>query len=570
MTPALAAAGAFVLYTAAYLFYSRFLARRIFELDGERETPAHAQRDDVDYIPTRPAVLFGHHFASITGLAPMLGPAVAVIWGWLPALLWVVFGAILVGAVHDFSAMVLSVRNRGMSVGEITRDLVGERAGLLFHLIIFFGISLAMGVFVFVIAKLFSLHLDAGGEHPGYPQAVFPSASLMVVAMISGILMHKRGVGLLPIAIIGFAVELFTIWFGMRHPTMGIAPEHWPSSVTWTWLLLGYAFAASVLPVWALLQSRDFLNALLLYLGLGLAYLGIFTGGHEFVAPAINANPEGAPPMLPFVFIIIACGAASGFHGLVSSGTTAKQLDRETHARPIGYGAMLGESTLGLLATLACTAGLSSSDVWHAHYGSWDAVKALPNKIDAFIQGTTSFVTSLGVPENIAAALIAMVVVSFALTTLDSATRLLRFNVEEIGARLRIPLLGNRYVASVAACAVIGMFAFYEIDGKPAGLALWALFGTTNQLLAALTLSLVTLYLKRRGKPVWFTGIPALFVMSTTLSAMVRNLVAYCPIGGLRGSAPNTLLFVVGTVLFALGVAVLIETALAIGRTKRA
>ena len=566
MTPALAAAAAFLLYLTAYRVYSRFLARRIFALDDARATPAHEQRDDVDYVPTRPAVLFGHHFASITGLAPMLGPAVAVIWGWLPALLWVVFGAILIGAVHDLSAMVLSVRHRGMSVGDVTRELVGDRAGLLFHLIIFFGIALAMGVFVFVIAKLFSVHLDAAGTHEGYPQAVFPSVSLMVVALVSGILMHKRGVGLLPIAVVGFTIELATIWFGMRFPTLGLAPESWPSSASWTWILLLYAFAASVLPVWALLQSRDFLNALLLYLGLGLAYLGLFFGNHEFVAPAVNAHPEGAPPMLPFVFIIIACGAASGFHGLVSSGTTAKQLDRESHARPIGYGAMLGESTLGLLATLACTAGIASTELWHDHYESWSAVGALPKKIDAFINGTTSFVTSLGVSADLASALIAMVVVSFALTTLDSATRLLRFNIEEIAARLRLPGLGNRYVASAAACGVIGTFAFFEIDGKPAGLALWALFGTTNQLLAALTLSLVTLYLKRRGKPVWFTGVPALFVMTTTLTAMVRNLRAYCPLDGFEGAQPSGLLFGVGLVLFALGVAVLIETGLCMTR----
>lgn len=566
MTPALAVAGAFLLYIAAYQFYSRFLAKRIFALDPDRDTPAHTQRDDVDYVPTRPAVLFGHHFASITGLAPMLGPAVAVMWGWLPALLWVVFGAILIGAVHDMSAIVLSVRNRGMSVGEVTRDLVSNRAGLLFHLIIFFGIALAMGVFVFVIAHLFSLYLDPAQTHEGYPQAVFPSASLMIVALIAGILMHKRGVGLLPIAVVGFSIELFTIWFGMRYPTMGLAPRYWPSNTTWTWILLAYAFAASVLPVWALLQSRDFLNSLLLYLGLGLAYVGIFLGGHEFVAPAINAHPEGAPPMWPFVFIIVACGAASGFHGLVSSGTTAKQLDREPHARPIGYGAMLGESTLGLLATLACTAGLASKELWHSHYSSWSAVGALPKKIDVFIHGTTSFVTSLGVPADLASALIAMVVVSFALTTLDSATRLLRFNVEEIAARLRLPFLRDRYSASLVACGVIGLFAFFEIDGKPAGLALWALFGTTNQLLAALTLSLVTLYLKQRGKPLWYTGLPALFVMSTTLAAMVRNLREFCSIPGFEGTQPNGLLFGVGTVLFLLGVAVLIETGLAMGR----
>lgn len=566
MSPALAAGAAFLLYLVAYRVYARFLGERVFALAESAVTPAHAQRDEVDYVPTRPAVLFGHHFASITGLAPMLGPAVAVIWGWVPALLWVVFGAILIGAVHDMAAIVVSVRHRGMSVGDVTRDLVGPRAGLLFHLIIFFGIALAMGVFVYVIARLFSVHLDPAGTHPGYPQAVFPSASLMVVALVSGVLMHKRGVKLLHVAVVGFAIELATIWFGMKFPTLGLSPESWPSSATWTWILMVYAFAASVLPVWALLQSRDFLNALLLYLGLGLAYLGLFVGDHSFVAPAVNAHPEGAPPMMPFVFIIIACGAASGFHGLVSSGTTAKQLDRETHARPIGYGAMLGESTLGLLATLACTAGIASTELWHDHYANWNAVGALAKKIDAFIHGTTTFVTSLGVSAELASALIAMVVVSFALTTLDSATRLLRFNIEEIASRLRLPLLGNRYLASAAACGVIALFAFYEIDGKPAGLALWALFGTTNQLLAALTLSLATLYLRQRGKPTWFTGLPALFVMVTTLTAMVRNLRAFCPLEGFEGAKPNGLLFVVGAILLLLGVAVLFETALAMRR----
>ncbi len=562
MTPAWAALAAFALYALGDRLYARWLARRVFVLDPAAVTPAHAQRDEVDYVPTRPAVLFGHHFASITGLAPMLGPAVAVIWGWLPALVWVVFGAILVGCVHDFSALVISARSRGMSVGHIARDVIHPRAGLLFLLIIFFGVALAMGVFVWVIARLFSLELAPG--HAGYPQAVLPSALLMVVAVACGFVLQRFGWKLLPVAAVGFAIELASIGMGMAWPTMGLAPELWPGPDGWTWVLLGYAFLASVLPVWALLQPRDFLNSLLLYLGLGLAYLGLFVGNPSFEAPALRLHPQGAPPLLPFVFIIIACGAASGFHGLVSSGTTAKQLDREPHARPIGYGGMIGESLLALLATLACTAGFASTEAWHATYANWAAVQQLTVQIDAFILGTTSFITQLGVSAEVGAALVAMVVVSFALTTLDSATRLLRFNVEELGARLRLPFVGNRYLSSAAACGAIAFFAFYEIEGRPAALALWKLFGTTNQLLAGLTLLLVTLWLRAQGRTTWPTGLPAVFMMGSTVVAMAQNLRDFAP-GGAQSDAP---LFVVGGVLLLMALWLLVEAALALRRQR--
>lgn len=559
MTPVLAALFAFVGYFVAYRFYAKYLSEKIFRLDPAAVTPAHALRDDVDYLPTKPPVLFGHHYASITGLAPMLGPAVAVIWGWVPALLWVVFGSILIGCVHDFSALVISIRSRGMSVGEVAVSVMGPRARTLFHLIIFFGISLAMGVFVFIIAQLLSVEMLGGA--PGYPQAVLPSVFLMVVAMISGFLMHRRGVSLVPVAVVGFTLELVFIGLGVL-PDYG-SLSWWPTSATWTWALLGYAFAACVLPVWALLQARDFLNSLLLYLGLGLAYIGLFVGDPEFVAPPIVTHPEGAPPIFPFVFIIIACGAASGFHGLVSSGTTAKQLDKETHARPIGYGGMIGESLLGLLATLACTAGLASSDVWHDVYRDWSSIStSLAAKIGAFIDGTTTFLAALGLPPALASALIAMVVVSFALTTLDSATRLLRFNIEEIGDSLGLPGTGNRYVTSALACAVIGFFAFYEVGGKPAGLALWALFGTTNQLLAGLILTLATLYLRQRGRNPWPTGVPAAFMLLSTLFAMGSNLGGFFP----SGEQGDLLLFVVGSVLMVLGVWLLVEALLSLVR----
>jgi len=553
MTPAIAAILCIAVYAFGYRFYSKFLAEKVFHLSDAHITPAHTQEDGVDYVPTRPSVLFGHHFASITGLAPMLGPAVAVIWGWLPALLWVTLGAVFIGCVHDFSALVVSLRARGVSVGKVAEGVIGKRARTLFLLIIFFGVSLAMGVFVFVIAKLFTRGM--------FPQSVLPSGLLMIIALVAGYLLYRKKMRLLPVAIVGFALELVGIWLGTKFPTMGLAL--WPTGTTWTWILLLYAFLASVLPVWVLLQSRDFLNGLLLYLGMGLAYIGLFVGDHTFAAPAVQMNPEGAPPMLPFVFIVIACGAASGFHGLVSSGTTAKQLDLESQARPIAYGGMLGESLLGLLAVLACTAGLGDSMEWHEHYGSWNAAQGLAAKLGAFIMGSTTFLTNLGISATLGKALVAMVVVSFALTTLDSATRLLRFNIEELGESFRLPGTGNRYWVSILACGSIAFFAFFEVGGKPAGLALWGLFGTTNQFLASLTLIMVTIYLRACRWPTWPTALPAVFMLGSTLVAMVTNLVGF--VRAAQGGGDITgyvLLAIVGGILLVLCIWLVIEAAL--------
>jgi carbon starvation protein len=359
---ALATLLCFIAYFLGYRFYSKYLARRVFGLDDGRTTPAHALRDDVDYVPTRRLVLFGHHWASITGLSPMLGPAVAVIWGWFPAMLWVVFGGLLVGCVHDFGALVVSMRARGRSIGKVAEGIVGPRAKTLFHLIIFFGIALAMGVFVYIIAVMFSITDAWSPDRPladpsSFPTAVLPSAALIAIAMVMGHLLYRRGMKLAPLTVVGFLLVILAVWAGIRWPLLGIEREAWPEHGGWVLILLAYSFTASVLPVWSLLQARDFLNSLLLYLGLALCYLGLFVSRPEFAAPAFRPHPEGAPSFYPFVFIVIACGAASGFHSLVSSGTTAKQISRESDARAIGYGGMLGESLLGLLAVLACTAG---------------------------------------------------------------------------------------------------------------------------------------------------------------------------------------------------------------------
>ena len=548
MSPLIAALFSFVAYLIGYHFYAKHLAGKVFKLDPDRVTPAHELQDGIDYVPCNKFVLFGHHYASIAGLSPMLGPAIAVIWGWLPAMLWVVFGTIFIGAVHDFSALVISMRAKGKSVGKVAEDIIGARAKTLFHILIFFLIALAMGVFVNVCATLLSTAYN--------PEAFYPSAFLMAVALVMGYLVYRRGWSIAPLTAIAFGLTLLSVWAGTRLPILDLSLNQW------SLILLGYAFLASVLPVWQLLQPRDFINSLLLYLGLGSILLGFFLLNPSFAAPAVQAAPTGAPPIFPFVFIVIACGSISGFHGLVSSGTTAKQINRETDAPLIGYGGMIGESVLGLVAVLACTAGFLNPEAWQTHYASWDLAQGLGPNMQAFINGCALFLGQLGLPADVAKAFVALVAISFALTSLDSATRLLRFNISEMGETAKVPALGNRYFASVLAILAIGFFAFYRIGGQPAGLALWQLFGTTNQIMGTLTLVAVTLYLLQRGRPIWFTAVPAAFMLVTTMAAMIIKLRDFW-------NLQTYLLLMMGIGILVLAVWLTIEAAIQLRATQR-
>ena len=555
MSPLLATLVCFGLYYLGYRFYGRRIGRRAFELDDSRPTPAHQFADGHDYVPTRKAVLFGHHYASIAGLAPMLGPAIAVIWGWVPAMIWVVLGTLLVGAVHDFSALCISIRAKGKSIGRIAEDIIGRRAKYLFHVLIVFLIGLAMGVFVQVVAQLFSSIF--------YPEAVAPSTAVMVLAVAIGYLSYRKGVPLRYLVPVGAALLFVSIWLGMA-----VIPAPDLSTTAWSYILLGYAFCASVLPVWLLLQPRDFLNSILLYLGLIAIFVSFVIQNPEFAAPAYNPQPADAPPIYPFVFIVIACGAVSGFHALVSSGTTAKQINKESDAPFIGYGGMIGESLLGLSAVLACTAGFASRDLWHQHFSSWNAANGLAQKLDAYITGAANFMVTLGIPVEAGKAFMALVAVSFALTTLDSATRILRYNIEEISESIKAPFLGNRHLASFLAVVIIGFFALMKVPSGtgemvPAGTALWALFGTTNQIMAGLTLLSVTLYLYFRKKPFAFALIPMVFMVATTIAAMIYNIREYA-------SSGNVVLLVVGGAIMALAIGLVFEGILRFTRGREA
>jgi len=512
MNSALIALMVLAAYLLAYRFYARFLGSKVLRLDPERTTPAHLLQDDVDFVPTNRYVLFGHHFASIAGAAPIVGPAIAVIYGWLPGLLWVVFGTIFIGAVHDFSSIVVSLRHRGRSIGDLTEDLIGRRARNLFLILIFFGLSLVIAVFAIVIGVLFRQH----------PQAVFPTFFLILVAMVIGALVFKTGFGLGRATIVGVLLMGAGIGFGASHPMGGGI-----SLNLWIVILLSYAFVASVLPVWALLQPRDYLNSFALYFGLGAMYLGLFLVHPKIVAPTVQLHPAGAPPIFPFLFILIACGAISGFHSLVASGTTVKQIDRESDAPFIGYGAMLAEGSLSTMAVLACTAGIGSATLWHQRYASWGAMNSLSHKLSAFVDGAGGFVSALGFSLDVSKTLVVVIVVSFAMTTLDTCARMLRLIVSEIGENAGISALQNRYLASAVAVLSGLALARIPVGNVSSGMALWPIFGVTNQIIAALALLTVSVYLFRKGRPTLYTMVPMVFMLAVSMSGMFLKISAY-------------------------------------------
>ena len=555
--------GGIAIYFLGYWTYGIFLAWRIFKLDPDAPVPSKTMEDGVDYVPTNRYVLFGHHFASIAGAAPIVGPAIAVIWGWVPALLWVVFGAVLMGCVHDFSALILSVRHKARSIGDIAGDLIGKRAVTAYMVIMFFVVVLLMAIFLRLIAGLLIR----------YPEVVFPAGALVVIALGIGLLMYRTRIGLGMASIVGIALMLVSIWWGTGHPysmpgktlleSNEIQMSFGPMG-GWILLLAIYSFVASVLPVWLLLQPRDYLESFKLYAGLGLVFAGIIATGPTIVAPEVRLTVEGAPPIWPFLFVTIACGALTGFHSLVASGTTSKQLANEKDSLFVGYGAMAAESALALCAVIACTAGFATRDAWMTHYGNWGSAAGLWEKVGAFVDGSAGFIANLGIPLELSRTFMGLMIVAFALTTLDSACRLGRYILAEFGRQHRMPFLADGYLGSAIAAGVAFVLAVMPgiEEGKSVGQLLWPLFGTTNQLLAALVFATVTIYLLKKKTPHWFISAPLAFVAVTTVAAMVWNIWGYV-------EKKNWILTGVGSVILLAGASLIVMACFAFGRAKQ-
>ncbi|MEM6333139.1 MAG: carbon starvation CstA family protein [Planctomycetota bacterium] len=728
MFPLLIAILAGAAFVVAYFTYGRWLGRSVFKLDPSRPTPAHTQRDGHDYVPTKRSIVFGHHFTSIAGTGPIVGPAIAVMWGWLPALLWVVLGSIFIGAVHDFGALVVSLRNKGQTVGQIAGKVINRRVRTLFLLVLFLALTIVLAIFGLVIAAVFKQ----------YPQTITPCLVQIPLAVAIGVWLHRRGADLKLPSLLALGIMYATVIFG-DVGVLGVFNQ-WAKGlpiIAWCGVLLIYSAVASVLPVWSLLQPRDFINSLQLLSALGLIVVGLvvaaFVGGAppipgvegadrpslEIVAPMVDFEPAGAPLLFPFLFITIACGAISGFHCLVSSGTSSKQLESEGHARFVGYGGMLTEGFLATLVILACVAGLglgvgpsliqsgiasapdgfwldpdreaekrqavsfsvnADADVIPAgpvamvyspvpeangfdfefrpqvadpaaysqlldehdlhfdattelaaatgptafltRYHSWSSAGGLGAKVGAFVDGAANFLKAMGIPAEWAVALMGVLVASFAGTTLDTATRLQRYVVQELFNGWRRPvdpeavpcwrcgydvralalgavcpecgepeprkprpaaadhagmsgvwaLLGNKYAATLIAVVVAFAMAAMPKPGVDwswqsagaGGLILWPMFGATNQLLGGLAFLVIGFWLWRRRRPVWFLVVPLGFMLVMPAWALVWQLF----IGSdgfpawVFSEAPNWPLIAIAVATLALEVWMIVEAAL--------
>jgi carbon starvation protein len=549
-------------FVLAYRFYGRFIARQVGE-QPNRPTPAVEINDGKDFVPTRPSVLFAHHYSTIAGAGPIVGPTLGILYGIGPAWLWVVLGAIFFGAVHDFVALFASIRERGSSMAEIARKALGPTGFLLFIVFTIIMIVLVTSAFLSLTAiSLTSLwpleRLGLGpeqtllrttvvnGETAGVVGGI-ASMSVIVITLLApllGFLVTRRGLKTWLAYLIATGIGVFSVYFGFHYPVT-------LSPASWMIVISVYTFFACGLPVWMILQPRDFVNVQILYLGMAAMIAGVFISGLQglqVTAPVSNVAVGAARmgPVWPFLFITIACGAISGFHALVAGGTSSKQLARESQARTVGYGGMLLEGVLAVLVLVAIGSSLSFSDymaiAW-PQVGSGNPILAFALSVGHLLNG------SIGVPIAVGTVFGILTVEGFLITTLDSAVRLNRYLFEELWktAFARPPAVMTKFWFN-SGLSVILMLIIAKTNGYK---LIWPLFGSTNQLLAALTLIAVTAWLHRAGKRTWFTIVPAVVMLATTIASLTYSLIVkYLPTG-------NTLLAVTDILLLALAGGVL-------------
>jgi len=532
---------------AGYALYSRYLGRRVYRLNASFTTPAHELRDGVDYVPTNKYVLWGHHFTSVAGAAPIVGPAVAVIWGWLPAFLWVTLGTVFFAGMHDLGALWASVRNKGQSIGTLSGRYIGARGRNLFLVVIFLLLLMVNTAFAVVI----------GGLLVNTPTAVIPVWGAILVALLVGQAIYRWRLNLVAVSVIGVIALYSLILVGDRMPVvlpdtvLGLSAEAF-----WVLVLFLYAGVASTLPVWMLLQPRDYINGLQLFIGLAILYGSVLLASPDIVAPAMNSSvPDGTPSLVPLLFVTIACGAISGFHGIVSSGTSSKQLDKETDARFVGYFGAVGEGLLALGSIIAATAGYRTLADWEAVYSAFNQ-----GGVAAFVEGGGTIMNAgLGIPPSLSATILATMAVLFAATTMDTGVRLQRYVVQEA-----LDLVGKR-VSTLWATVIVLVFglglAFSVSSDGSGGMVIWPLFGTTNQLLAGLTLSIVAVMLLRKRRPVLPVLLPLVFVFAMSLAAAIVQV-------GTFWSNRDWLLLALDLVIIVAALWVVLEATIAMTRAR--
>ncbi|WP_156761494.1 carbon starvation CstA family protein [Microbacterium karelineae] len=540
------------IFAAGYLVYSKYLGKRVLQLDPAFRTPAHEKNDGIDHVPTNKFVLWGHHFTSVAGAAPIVGPAIAVIWGWLPAVLWVTIGTVFFAGMHDLGALWASERNKGRSIGALAARYIGRRGSYAFLVVIALLLLMVIAAFAVVIKDLLI----------GNPSAVIPAWGAVPVAILIGLAVYKLRWNLLAVTIVGVVALYALIVIGdqmpivLPDPILGMSP-----ATFWIIILFLYAGIASLLPVWLLLQPRDYINGVQLFVGLAILFVGtIIAGlvfGNGFVAPAINtAVPEGTPAIWPLLFVTIACGAISGFHGAVASGTTSKQLDKETDARFVGYFGAVGEGMLALGSIIATTAGIQSVARWEEIYSAFGQ-----GGVGAFVEGGGNIIEmGLGLPQSLSATVLATMAVLFAATTMDTGVRLLRFVFQEAAEVIGFKM--NNIIGTIVVLIVCLALVFSQgVDGS-GGLTIWPLFGTTNQLLASLTLIIVSIMLIRKRRNAFVAIIPLVIVFVAAFWAAIVQVGTFWN-GGVE---TNWLLLVLDLVIIVATIWVGIEGVVAMRR----
>lgn len=521
------------LFLIAYNTYGSFVAKQ-YGIDNKYVTPAHRLRDDRDYCPANSKVLLGHHFSSIAGAGPITGPIQAAVFGWIPVILWIIIGSIFIGGVHDFGSLVTSMRHDGKSIGEVIRATIGEKGKLLFNIFGYLTIILVVAAFADICAGTFAFDpskVDANGAVVLTGARAGTSSILFIfLALLFGTLVYRRGAKLSVATIIGVIALMLCIWIGYAFPVLKF------NKLTWQIILAVYIFLASTLPVWLLLQPRDYLCSFLLYGIIAGAVIGIIIKHPVMEIPALTSFVVNKQPLFPFLFVTVACGAISGFHSLVSSSTTSKQIDKEVKdSKFIGYGAMLIEGVVACIALIAV--------------GYVSKAEGTPAAI--FASGVANFMNGFGIPVSIGQVFVTLCFSAFALTSLDTATRIGRYLLQELmsgKSGKQNAASQNMYLSTaitVGLSFILMMFGYQTI---------WPIFGSANQLLAALALLAITAWLAKQGKKNVFTIIPMAFMFIVTLTAL--GFVIY---NNFLVEGGNIILGIIAVVLFILAIVLIVE-----------
>lgn len=526
------------IFLVAYITYGSFLAKK-YGIDPKRKTPAHTLRDDIDYCPANSKVLLGHHFSSIAGAGPITGPIQAAVFGWIPVFLWIIVGSIFIGGVHDFGSLVASIRHDGKTIGEVVKVNMGHRGKMLFNLFGWLTIVLVVAAFTDICASTFAFDPTNPQNLMG-AQAGTASMLFIILAMVFGVLVYKRGAKLSIASFLGIIVLLICIVIGYQFPVLKF------SKFTWQIILLVYIFLASTLPVWLLLQPRDYLCSFLLYGIIIGALLGIIIKHPTLQLAGFNGFTVNNNTLFPFLFVTVACGAISGFHSLVSSSTTSKQIDKEEpDAKLIGYGAMLIEGVVAVIALIAV--------------GYVTKAEGTPAQI--FANGVANFMSSFGIPETVGVVFVTLCFSAFALTSLDTATRIGRYILQELceGKDGKDTFIsGNKYLATgitIAASFILILYGYVKI---------WPIFGSANQLLAALALLAITAWLSKSGKKTWVTIIPMIFMFIVTLTALGLLIKQY-----LFSVEKNFVLGIIACILLVLSIVLVYEAYSTLVKNKK-